>query len=359
MSAVAPLISIIMPAYNVDAYIHRAIESIQHQTLEDWELFVIDDGSRDRTGQIADAMAERDIRLTVLHQKNAGAPMARNRALERARGRYVLFFDADDWAEPHMLEDLSTFATQERLELVISGFYIDTYYGKDTKNQQFTSEIKSCPNKVYATQQDFRVGAWQLFDANQLYPPWNKLFLRERIEELRIRFKQTFWDDFPFVLDYIRDVNKVGVLQKPYYHFIRQRSESETSRWRPDMYQKREEEHTWMLELYKHWGLEADPASSEMIYRRYAERLVGCIENVCEPSCELPYEQKIALIQQMISTPQAQLAVSIARPRTRMLALLFNPIKSQNAQLAYRQGMLISFVKRHNTKLFATLKARR
>ena len=351
-----PKISIIMPAYNVDRYVRRAVESLQHQTFEDWELLAVDDGSSDRTGQILDSIADRDIRVTVIHQENGGAPAARNNALDRARGKYVMFFDADDWAEPQMLADMVKFGDAHDLELVIAGFYIDTYYGAA---DQHTTEVKNCPDAVFATQTDFRAAAWRLFDVNQLYPPWNKLFLRSRIEELGLRFRPTFWDDFPYVLDYIRDVQKVGVISHPYYHFIRQRSESETARWRPDMYDKREEEHGWMLDLYHHWGLDGDAASMEMVQRRYAERLVGCIENVCNPKCTLSVHQKMAEIERMISTDRAQVAVAVARPHSRMMQMMVAPIRQRNAALAYREGKFISFVKRHNTKLFATLKANR
>jgi len=356
MTSKAPQISVIMPAYNVDRYVRRAVQSLQNQTFEDFELLVVDDGSTDRTGQILDTLQDRDFRITVFHRENGGAPAARNYALDRARGRYVMFMDADDWAEKTMLADMLAFAESNHLELAVSGFYIDTYYGG---NGEYTTEVKACPDHVYPTQQEFRAAAWRLFDANQLYPPWNKLFLRARIEELGLRFRPTFWDDFPFVLDFVRDVERVGVIERPYYHFIRQRSESETSRWRPDMYEKREEEHTWMLDLYEHWGLEGDPASMEMVQRRYIERLVGCIENVCNPQCTLSSAQKRDSVRTMITSERAQLAAAVARPQSRMMAMMIAPIKSKNVGLAMREGSFISFVKRHNTKLFATLKANR
>lgn len=356
MTPTLPKVSIIMPAYNVDRYIRRAVESLQHQTFEDFELLAVDDGSSDRTGQILDSIAARDIRVSVFHQKNAGAPAARNFALDHARGEYVMFFDADDWAEPAMLSKMYAFASVNRLELAVTGFYIDTHYGSVDR---YTSELKHCDDNVFGTQRDFRLAAWQLFDANQLYPPWNKLFLRARIEKLGLRFRPTFWDDFPFVLDFIRDVERVGVMSEAFYHFIRQRVESETSRWRPDMYDKREEEHGWMLDLYHYWGLDGDVVSMEMIQRRYIERLVGCIENVCDPMCKLSRTEKVAQIRQMIETERAKLAVDVARPRSRMMRMMLAPIKRQDARMCYREGRLISFVRRHNGKLFAILKARR
>lgn len=356
MTPKVPKISVIMPAYNVDRYVYRAVQSLQNQTFSDFELLVVDDGSTDRTGQVLDSLATRDYRISVFHQENGGAPAARNFALDRARGTYVMFMDADDWIEPTMLADMVAVASKHDLELVISAFYIDSYYGD---GDQFVTEVKGCPSRIFSTQQEFRAAAWQLFDANQLYPPWNKLFLRSRIEGLGLRFRPTFWDDFPYVLDFIRDVERVGIMEQPYYHFIRQRSESETARWRPGMYEKREEEHGWMLDLYDHWGLAGDPASREMIQRRYAERLVGCIENVCDPQCDLPAKEKRRLIGEMISTDRARLAVAVARPKTRMMKLMLAPIKAGNVELAYREGRLISFVRRHNAKVFARLRANR
>ena len=351
-----PTVSVIIPAYNVEGYVGRAIESLQRQTFTDFELLIVDDGSTDRTGDIIRQFTRHDLRIVDFHPQNGGAPAARNLALDHARGKYVFFMDADDWAESTMLENMVNLAEQSHLELVVAGFYIDTYYGA---NGEHTSEIKSRPSAIYPTQHEFRVAAAQLFDQNLLYPPWNKLFLRERIEKLGLRFRPTFWDDFPFVLDYIRDVERVGVTEEAYYHFIRQREESETSRWRPDMYQKREEEHGWMLDLYRYWGLDGDPVSMEVVQRRYIERLVGCIENVCNRSCKLPTHEKLSQIEQMITSDRAQLAVAVAQPRSKMMSVMLAPIKAKNVWLTYREGRFISFVKSHNTKMFATLKARR
>lgn len=352
-----PKVSVIMPVYNVAAYVGRAIESLQAQTMGDFELLVVDDGSKDRSGDICDRMAEKDIRIDVFHTPNGGAPAARNLALDHACGQYVYFMDADDWAEPHMLEDMVALADQNNAELIVAGFYIDTFYAKNSN--EHLSELKSRPSRVYETQADFRADAYMLFDENLLYTPWNKLFLRARIEELNLRFRPTFWDDFPYVLDFIRDVNKVVVTEEAYYHFIRSRAESETARWRPQMYEKREEEHGWMLDLLEHWSLSQDASSKEMVMRRYVERLIGCIENVCNPAAQLTRAQKIAAIRQMISTPQAQEAVRIARPRSRVMRTLVKPIAKKNAVQAYLEGSFISFVKRRNTRIFATLKARR
>lgn len=356
MTPRTPTVSIIMPVYNVEGYVARAIESIQAQTFTDWELLVVDDGSTDRTGQICDRIAERDWRVEVIHTENQGAAAARNTALDRARGTYVHFIDGDDWVEPSMLEDEIALAKEHDLELVIAGFVIETFYGD---GDEHTTEVKSFEDTIFSSQEEFRRCAWLLFDRNLLYVPWNKLFLRDRIERLHLRFRPTFWDDFPFVLDYIRDVERVGVIHRTYYHFGRSRAESETARWRPDMYEKREEEHGWMLDLYDHWDLSDDPASVEMVQRRYIERLVGCVENVCNPACTLSRDEKRAQIRTMITNPRVATALELAQPRSAMMRTMLWPIRRGDVGLTLKEGEFISYVKRHNTKLFATLKANR
>lgn len=351
-----PKISVIMPVYNVEKYVGRAIESVLNQTFGDFELLVVDDGSTDGSGRVCDRYASRDARVQVFHQQNSGAPAARNFAMDRARGDYLCFMDADDWVEPQMMERMHGFACEGDLELVVAGFYIDTYCD-DAASDCFRQTL-SVETQVYPSQRAFREDAYRLFDRNLLYTPWNKLYLRSYVEERSLRFPQTFWDDFPFVLSVIRDVERVGVMQDAFYHFIRARAESETSRYREGMYDKREEEHSWMLDLYRHWDV-SDERSLEVVYRRYAERLIGCIENVVCPNCTLPPSEKRAAVGRMIGTPQAKEAVAKTRPRSAMMRVMLWPVKAGLPWVAYTEGRFISFVKRHSTKVFSYLKARR
>ena len=347
-------VSIIMPVYGVEDYVGKAIESIQAQTYKNWEFFCVDDGTKDRSGEICDEYAKGDDRIIVIHKENGGAPSARNVAIDKATGKYLYFMDSDDWAESTMLEDMVNLAEQNDSQLVIAGFYIDTYYSDEEK---FVQE-QTTEGGVYHTGADFRKNAMRLFDKNLLYSPWNKLYLTDYIKQNKLYFPQTFWDDFPFVLSVIRDIDRVAVTSKMYYHFIRKRAESETAKYRDNMYEKREEEQDWMEDIYKHWCLDSDEIR-EFLARRYIERVIGCIENVTNKSCTLSSKEKKAQISKMISSLRAQSAVKIARPNSKYMKLMLIPIKWGNATLTYLEGKIISKVKGSNTKLFAKLKANR
>lgn len=347
-------VSVIMPVYGVEDYVGGAIESIQAQTLTDWELFCVDDGSKDRSGEVCDSYAAKDPRIHVIQKENGGAPSARNVAIDQAEGRYLYFCDADDWAEKTMLEDMVRIAEENGSQLVVAGFYIDTYYS-DTEKFTQSQEV---PSRVFATQREFREHAHELFDQNLLYTPWNKLFLASYIKDNKLYFPQTFWDDFPFNLSVVRDIEKVAVTSEKYYHFIRKREESETARYRSDMYEKREEEDGWMKDLYAYWNV-SSPESKEFLDRRYIERLVGCVENLTNKNCDLPRRAKLKEIRQYITTPRAKEAVANAQPRSSYMKVMLIPFKLRSTLLTYLESNVISYVKSGNTKLFATLKARR
>lgn len=349
-----PLVSVIMPVYKVEEYIGRAIESIQAQTFKDWEMWAVDDGSPDASGAICDRYASGDPRIHVIHKKNGGAPSARNTAMERAAGKYFYFMDSDDWAEPGMLADMVSLAEKNDSQLVVMAFYIDTYYTDTGKY----SEIRSQPDQVFAGQKDFRRNAYRLFDWNLLYTPWNKLYLAEYLKENRLYFPQIIWDDLPFNLSVVRDIERVCVGSTPYYHYIRKRTESETARYNPEMYEKRKEHHQWLLGLYRYWGIDDEP-SREMVSRRYSECLVGCVENLTTARCTLSAVEKRRQIRQMIDDPLCREALRYARPRSLMMRVMLLPLKGRLVWLTYLEGKVISFVKSRNLRLFAALKANR
>lgn len=352
--AVEPALSIIIPVYNVQAWLERAVKSLQAQTFSDYELFLVDDGSTDGSGSLCDALAAKDARIQVIHQENAGAAAARNAAIERARGEYLYFMDGDDWLDPTALSDMYAAAKASDLDLLVTGFFIETYYADD----KFYQELRNAPDRVFASQDEFRHSAHELFDAQLLYAPWNKLYRRTYLDEQGIRFPATFWDDLPFNLDVVREVERVGTLDGHYYHFLRARQESENTRYRPDMYDKREEEHRWLQELYQGWGIDS-PEIQEFLSRRYIERLVGCVENVTNQNCTLSRKEKRAEIARMISSPQAREALAKAVPGTFMMKVLLVPYRMGNVTLTMWESEFISFVKQHSTNLFARLKANR
>ncbi|TVY05633.1 glycosyltransferase family 2 protein [Paenibacillus cremeus] len=152
----SPKISVVIPVYNVEKYLQRCIDSILSQTFQEFEVILIDDGSKDSSGQICDEYAKKDKRIKVVHKENARVSAARNDGIKMAKGKYISFIDSDDWIEAAMYRDMFSKAEELSLDLIMCDFkkkskdYEDKrtqpiregYYSKeDIMNELFQSLI--------------------------------------------------------------------------------------------------------------------------------------------------------------------------------------------------------------------------
>lgn len=207
-----PLISVIVPLYNAERSIGRCIDSILAQTFREWELIVIDDGSRDGGGSICDHYALSDGRIRVIHKPNEGVAATRMRGIEEAQGDYSIQVDADDWVEPTMLEELYGTAQREGADMVICDFVCDY------------SERK--PLRYVKQQPSGQTSGEVLLDLLQgrVKPYcWNKLVRHEcyRKSGIRIPTNISHGEDFYVSLALLRgEGGKVAYQPKAYYHYV-------------------------------------------------------------------------------------------------------------------------------------------
>lgn len=114
------LLSVIVPVYKVEPYLHRCVDSIRNQTYKNLQIILVDDGSPDNCGKICDEYAELDARIIVVHQKNRGLSGARNTGLRYAKGEYVAFVDSDDWISSDMYQTLVNLVELNDLDMARS-----------------------------------------------------------------------------------------------------------------------------------------------------------------------------------------------------------------------------------------------
>ena len=140
------LVSIIMPAYNCECYIKKAIESVYNQTYESWELIVVNDGSSDDTENICKNYASKDLRIKYISQSNSGSSNARNTGLKQINGNYVAFLDSDDWYDTRFLEMMIDKLQSNESDVVMCDFCIDgkpefSYSDKVLNGKEILSEF--------------------------------------------------------------------------------------------------------------------------------------------------------------------------------------------------------------------------
>lgn len=183
-----PQISVIVPIYNVEAYLKRCVDSIIEQTFTDFELILVDDGSPDRCGEICDQYAETDRRVKVIHKENGGLSDARNAGIDIAKGIYLSFIDSDDWVEDTFLEVLYTEAEKNSADISVVNYH--------EEYENVRREAKQVDNRILT-------GIEAL---NYLYRPnhlaiyscivCNKLFKKELFDNIRFPVGKLNEDSF-------------------------------------------------------------------------------------------------------------------------------------------------------------------
>lgn len=201
-----PLISIIVPVYNVERYLKRCVQSVQSQKYSKWELFLIDDGSSDNCPQICDELASYDDRIKVIHKENEGQAVARNIALDKAGGNYIFFLDSDDYIHTDALFDMLEVAQLYNADIVQCTFI----RGNDNKFPPIT-KTKKC--KVFTNSTIF-------YSRIQKCIVWGKLYRRELWNGVRMPAgKLNYEDDATTWKLYYRS-RKIVFLDTPYFYYF-------------------------------------------------------------------------------------------------------------------------------------------
>lgn len=193
MSLKNPIVSVIVPIYNVAPYLPQCLDSILKQSFVDFEVILVDDGSKDKSGMICDNYAAKDSRINVFHQSNQGVSKARNVALDYAKGEYVIFMDADDyWYVDNCLETLLATAIRTNADIVRGEYKKVTEKGEDLYRHGINSKRKHCANEILSS---------ALFLRNAIQGEfflWLFLIRRDIIQDIRFCESRIFLEDMDF-----------------------------------------------------------------------------------------------------------------------------------------------------------------
>ena len=201
-------ISVIIPVYNVEKYLDRCIKSVLNQTYTDFELILIDDGSTDKSGEIADSYAKSDSRVIVKHVKNGGSSSARNIGLDIASGEYITFIDSDDYVDSDYLETLEKNMTDD-VDLVAT----QAEYSNEKGEPVY---VLDPPVEMKTTYSDTR----NYMGRNRHFWACMALYRRDVLGTLRFDLSYHVGEDVLFYYTYMRKTRKIKHLSKRMYHYV-------------------------------------------------------------------------------------------------------------------------------------------
>lgn len=235
-------VSIVVPCWNVEAYLDRCVESLIHQTLQDIEIILVDDGSQDNCSKMCDEWAIRDARIKVIHKENAGLGMACNSGIEASSGEYIAFCDSDDWVDADMYAAMYEAAVKYQAQMVFTGIRRVDENGNATPMAQATElKVYSDKSEIYQfalgmiasepsvrKERQVEMSAKVVLYDNRLLKNWNIRFESERC---------LMSEDLFFNWDNLMHASTVVELPQTFYnYFVNTRSLS--SAIRTDRFEK-------------------------------------------------------------------------------------------------------------------------
>jgi len=313
-----PLVSVIVPVYNMEAYLPRCLDSLLGQTLQDVEVIAVNDGSADGSLDLLRQAAARDSRLTVIDQRNAGVSAARNAGLTEAGGAYIGFVDPDDWVDPGMFAALYRTAVEERADIVMCSYVRE--FGSHSKEKRFPLPDRT----VYRDEELFErflrrligpvgeeKGNPELLDAWGTV--WNKLYRAELIREAEAEFTDLRLigsnEDTLFNLQVAHEARSFVFVHTPYYHYWRVNAGSLTSGYNPQLTRQFLHLYQLMEQFLIDRGLNG--VYREALENRIALSVLGLGLNIVAAGSRLPVPEKLSLLRDLLR--QERLRSALAR----------------------------------------------
>ena len=251
------LVTVVVPIYNVEPYLNRCIDSIVGQTYRNLDILLIDDGSPDNCPRMCDEWAQKDSRIRVIHKANAGLGMARNTGIEHALGKYICFFDSDDYIAPGTIEAACAAAEENRADIVVYGSAMvdenkavlntkipqgHIYQGDEVVQKFLPALMGEDPDTGY--------------DPHIPFSAWSCLYSMEVIRQAQWRFvseREIVSEDIYSLMELYQHIRKVVVLEKCFYYYCRNGA-SLTQSYRADRYARNRHFYLKCLELCQRCG---------------------------------------------------------------------------------------------------------
>lgn len=349
-----PLISIVMPVYNAEKYLDRCINSIIYQTFKNWELILVDDCSIDKSGRICDFWAKKDSRIRTIHlNRNGGAGNARNQGINKARGSYITFMDADDEIDNLLYENVVESLRENNAEVVVWGV-TEEYYNcldKMISVNVIVPHKKTCRGVSEISEEIINLEKKTLFGYQ-----WNHLYKTSIIKENHIQFEKVYlYEDYFFNIEIVKYINLMNVLPNAFYHYKKRVNDSITTKFVPEYF----ELSTRRVQTMYDFCLKRKCYNSNVnnilasIYLRYI--LSALVRNCC-PDAKMEHSERMKWINNLYQSELYNSICKKSRIENVMLRILRTLINNRQTILCCILGRVVYIIRRRFTSVFMRIK---
>ncbi|MDY5845398.1 MAG: glycosyltransferase family 2 protein [Bariatricus sp.] len=352
-----PFISVVMPVYNVEKYLEKAVSSVMEQSQQDFEIILVDDCSPDKCPEICENLRQKYSKIQVIHhQKNKGLSEARNSGLEIARGKYIWFMDSDDYVENGLFEEAYRSVEENPAKVILFGLTEDYY----TEQERLHHSVQIKENSHnYSNAEELRKYVITLEQKTLYGYAWNKFYDLDYLKSIQLRYeKVTLIEDILFNVNYFMDIDSMNVLDYCGYHYNKRMDNSLTSKFVPDYYELHHKRIELIYNQYQYWKLCTDDIKGVLaaLYTRY---IFSALQRNCDKRAKLTYEGRKSWVRKLYKDKLFEELIPYGKTDAKLLKILLIILQKKQMAAVLIMGRCIFICKEKLPMIFSVAKQKR
>lgn len=288
-------LSIIVPVYNAEAYIEQAVNSVLCQDYDDFELILVNDGSKDRTYEILEKLRRQDERLVVLHNENRGVSYARNLGIDIASGNYIMFMDSDDEYAKGAFAKIANELNRHRETDILCYGYRQIVY---KNGQAITEENHAYPEINFLSKEEIGKNILMLVKNEMFGAVWSKVYKASVIKEKHLKMQEGLCvgEDFCFNLSIIQEVSSFRAITEPLYLYKIQNEDSIIQKYNKNKFEQMYIMHQNRCDFIEHLTSIEEIRKKAENRADYVRICMSCFMDLSRKECKMTYKQKIKYV---------------------------------------------------------------
>lgn len=352
-----PFISVVMPVYNVEKHLRKAVESVLKQSYQNFEIILVDDCSPDGCPELCEQIAKEDSRVKVLHhEKNQGLSMARNTGMEEASGTYIWFMDSDDYVEDNLFAMVKESLLENPAEVVIFGLTEDYY---DDHNKLHHSEV-ICPKMQYfKSEQELRKKVIDLEKQTLYGYAWNKIYDLSYLKNIKLQFEKiTLIEDILFNVNFFMHIQKMNLISFSGYHYNKRMDNSLTSKFVPEYYKLHRKRIELIYKQYQNWKM-CDENVKSILGALYVRYIFSALQRNCDTRSQMSHMERKKWTKILLQEPLVRELLPYANSDGKLLQVMIKVLRTDNVSAVLFLGRVIFICKNLLPMIFSVLKQKR
>lgn len=348
------LVSVIMPVYKTRNTLERAVKSVINQTMDNWELIIVDDCSPDDSGEFADTLEKLDDRIKVIHKpKNEGLAMARNTGFDNTSGEYITFMDSDDWLEPDTLEKVYNKAKSNNVDVAVYGYSQD----KHGENGETIPGNTVIPTEKLLETSDEVMNYIPVMDREKIFAyTCNKFYRKQFLIDCGVRAVHVkLIEDILFNIDVFGYVERACVIPASYYHYMKYSSKTLSSVYIEEYFDIINMRYKKMKALYEKSNMYTGEIRSGCA-NVHLKHVATVFERSCSKESGKGFSDRVKEAKEVLNHSYTQEALQYKKASTKQEKLINAVIGTRNPVVCALFGQAIFFAKNKMTTLFDKIK---